>query len=77
MLLRAGSLTRGGIVLKMMRRSGRTLRFAHCGHKNLAEHVECGLKCLAIEADRTIIIEPDEFKRYAESFDIAVLGVRH
>lgn len=78
MLLRAGSLTRGGIVLKMMRPDqDERYDLPTVGIKTLQNMLNAGLKCLAIEADRTIIIEPDEFKRYAESFDIAVLGVRH
>ena len=78
MLLRAGSLTKGGVVIKMMRPDqDERYDLPTVGIKTLQNMLNAGLKCLAVEADKTVIIKPDEFKRFASDVDISVLGVRH
>jgi len=78
MLLRAGSLTRGGIVLKMMRPDqDERYDLPTVGVRTLQNMLDAGLKCLAVEVGRTVIIEPEDFKSFAADSGIAVLGVRH
>lgn len=78
MLLRAGSLAKGGVVIKMMRPDqDERYDLPTVGVRTLQNMLNAGLKCLAVEAGKTVIIKPDEFKRFASDFDISVLGVRH
>lgn len=77
-LLRAGGLAKGGVVLKMMR-PDQDERFdlPTVGVKTLRNMARAGLRCLAVEAGRTIILEPEEFRQTAEEEKITVTGVRH
>ena len=36
-----------------------------------------GLKCLAVEAGRTVILTPEHVRRVAADMGIALVGVRH
>ena len=45
------------------------------GKKTIDNMAASGLTCLAVEAGRTIILEPERFKRAASKRDIAVVGV--
>jgi DUF1009 family protein len=77
-LLRAGGLCRGGVVVKLMRLD-QDDRFdlPTVGGKTLRTMARAGLRCLAVEAGRTIVLEPDSFRAAAEEEGIAVLGVEH
>jgi len=78
MLLRAGSLAKGGVVIKMMRPDqDERYDLPTVGVRTLQNMLNADLKCLAVEAGKTVIIKPDGFKLFASEFDISVLGVRH
>jgi DUF1009 family protein len=77
-LLRAGGLCKGGVVVKMMR-IDQDMRYdlPTVGTKTLVTMARAGLKCLAVEADRTVILTPEHVRRVAADMGIAVVGVRH
>lgn len=75
-LLRAGSLCKGGVVAKMMRLDqDERYDIPTVGPDTLLHMAEAKLTCLALHADWTLILEPEEFRRVAEKEDIAVIGV--
>ena len=75
-LLRAGSLCRGGTVTKMMRLDqDERYDIPTVGPKTLRHMAQAKLKCLALHAGWTLIMEPEEFKAVAEKEGIAVVGV--
>ncbi|WP_281746110.1 LpxI family protein [Thermanaerovibrio acidaminovorans] len=75
-LLRAGSLCRGGTVVKMMRADqDERYDIPTVGPHTLKRMASASLKCLAVEAGRTIILEPQVFVPMAQSGGICVLGV--
>ena len=78
MIQRAGSLSggKGGVVVKMMR-DDQDLRYdlPTIGIKTIQAMHEAGLTCLAIQAGRTLIIEPDETLNLASKYNIAVWGI--
>ncbi len=77
-LLRAGGLCKGGVVVKMMR-PDQDMRYdlPTMGTKTLDMMARARLTCLAVEADRTVILCPDQVRAMAAEMDIAVVGVRH
>lgn len=77
-LLRAGSLSRGGVVVKMMRQDqDERYDLPTVGAVTLRHMARAGLRCLAVEAARTIVMEKEEFVKTADEEKIAVVGVRH
>lgn len=75
-LLRAGSLCKKGVVVKLMR-SDQDERYdiPTVGAQTLRFMGHAGLSCLALHAGWTLIINPDEFQRVAEEENISVIGV--
>ncbi|EHM09639.1 hypothetical protein TheveDRAFT_0478 [Thermanaerovibrio velox DSM 12556] len=75
-LLRAGSLCRGGTVVKMMRLDqDERYDIPTVGPNTLRRMASASLKCLAVEAGRTIILDPTVFVELARREGISVLGV--
>ncbi len=77
-LLRAGGLCKGGVVVKMMR-ADQDMRYdlPTVGTKTLVTMARAGLRCLAVEAGRTVILTPEYVRGIAADMGIAVVGVRH
>ncbi len=77
MIKRAGKLVRRGVVVKMMRED-QDLRYdlPTIGLKTIEAMHEAGLTCLAVEAGRTLIIDPDETLKRAGIYNIAVWGIK-
>jgi DUF1009 family protein len=75
-VLRAGSLCRGGAVVKMMKK-GQDERYdiPVVGPKTLKLMSKAGLSCLALHAGWTIVLSPEEFGQTALEADMSVLGV--
>ena len=75
-LLRAGSLCRGGTVTKMMRLDqDERYDIPTAGPNTLRHMAQAHLTCLALHAEWTLIMEPDEFKSIAEKENISVIGI--
>ena len=76
MILRAGELAGHGSVVKMMR-TDQDMRYdlPTVGPRTLENMKRAGLTCLAVEAGKTLILEPDEFFVLAEKYNIAVWGI--
>ena len=76
MIQRSGTLIKRGVLVKMMRED-QDMRYdlPTVGIKTLENMHEAGLTCLAIEAGKTLIMEPEKFFNKADKFNIAVLGV--
>ena len=75
-LLRAGSLCTGGTVVKMMRLDqDERYDIPTVGPDTLKNMAQAKLRCLALHAGWTLIMEPEEFKAVAEKEKIAVIGV--
>ncbi len=75
-LKRAENLCRGGVVVKMMK-PGQDERFdlPTVGITTLENMKRSGLTCLAVESDKTIILDKESFCELASMFDIAVVGI--
>lgn len=75
-MLRAGSLCKSGVVIKMMRLD-QDVRYdiPTVGPGTLKNMAESGLTCLAVHAGSTLIVDPEEFRRIAEKEKISVVGV--
>jgi DUF1009 family protein len=75
-ILRAGSLCSGGVLVKMIKQ-GQDSRYdiPIVGPNTLTLMSRAGLTCLAIQADWTIILSPDNFASAAADNGIAVVGV--
>lgn len=73
---RAGRISGGGVVVKMMR-PDQDERFdlPTVGVGTLRVMHDAGLTCLAVEAGRTIVLGEDFFMESARSWDIAVTGI--
>jgi hypothetical protein len=73
---RAGAISRGGVVVKMMR-PDQDERFdiPVIGPGTLETMHEAGIVCLAVEAGRTIVLGGELFRERAEEWEIAVTGV--
>ena len=76
MILRAGELAGHGVVVKMMR-TDQDMRYdlPTVGVHTLENMKKAGLTCLAVEAGRTLILEPEEFFARADKYKIAVWGI--
>ncbi len=76
MILRAGELAGHGVVVKMMRKD-QDMRYdlPTVGPRTLENMKRAGLTCLAVEAGKTLILEPEEFFALAEKYSIAVWGI--
>ena len=76
MILRAGGLVRDGVVVKMMR-ADQDMRYdlPTVGPRTLENMRRAGLTCLAVEAGKTLILEPEEFFALADRYSIAVWGI--
>ena len=76
MIKRSGSLSGRGVVVKMIK-PGQDLRYdlPTVGTRTLENMHEAGLTCLAVEAGRTLILEPEKFFNLAEKYNIAVWGL--
>ena len=75
MILRAGRIAPGGVVVKMMR-SDQDERFdlPTVGPHTLECMAEAGMACLAVEAGRTVILERERFAGLARDRCISVTG---
>lgn len=73
---RAGRISRGGVVVKMMRTDqDERYDLPTVGTGTLKHMHDAGMTCLAVEAGRTIVLGADLFKESARSWDIAVTGI--
>ena len=77
MIERAGGLSGRGVVVKMMR-TDQDLRYdlPTVGPNTIEKMKSAGLTCLAVEAGRTLIIDPDETLSAAGRYNIAVWGIK-
>ena len=76
MILRAGELTRGGVVVKMMRLDqDERYDITTIGVHTLDNMASAGLTCLAVHAGHTLIMDPYKFGEIAKRYKIAVIGV--
>ncbi|MDR1884646.1 MAG: UDP-2,3-diacylglucosamine diphosphatase LpxI [Synergistaceae bacterium] len=75
-ILRAGSLCRGGVLVKMIKQ-GQDSRYdiPVVGPSTLSLMSRAGLTCLAIHAGWTLVLSPEEFSKAAAEKDISVVGV--
>lgn len=75
-LLRAGSLCKGGVVVKMMR-TDQDERFdiPTVGPETLYKMAQAKLTCLAVHAGWTLVMDPEKFRKIAEDENISVIGV--
>lgn len=77
-LLRAGGLIRQGVVVKMMRADqDERYDLPTVGLGTLRNMARAGLRCLAVEAHRTILLDGKAFRDFAQKEGIAVTGVHH
>lgn len=78
MIKRAGSLSRRGVLVKMMKKD-QDMRYdlPTVGTKTLENMHKAGLTCLAIEAGKTLIMEPEKFFALVDKFNISVIGVEN
>ena len=76
MIKRAGTLSHKGVIVKMMKEN-QDMRYdlPTVGTKTLENMHSSGLTCLAVEAKKTLIMEPEKFFDIADKFNIAVIGV--
>jgi DUF1009 family protein len=75
-ILRAGSLCRGGVTVKMMKR-GQDPRYdiPVVGPQTLRLMAKASLTCLALQTGWTLIISQDEFRDTASREGMSVIGV--
>ena len=78
MIMRAGELCGRGVVVKMMRKD-QDMRYdlPTVGPRTLQTMKQSGLTCLAVEAGKTLILEPEEFFALANEYNIAVWGIEN
>lgn len=76
MILRAGEISGRGVVVKMMK-PGQDMRYdlPTVGTMTLENMHMAGLTCLAVEAGKTLILEPEKFFALSERYNIAVWGI--
>ena len=76
MIERAGTLVRRGVVVKMMR-ADQDPRYdiPIIGPRTIEKMRSARLTCLAVEAHRTLIMEPQKTFSLADSYGIAVWGI--
>ncbi|MDR1471736.1 MAG: UDP-2,3-diacylglucosamine diphosphatase LpxI [Synergistaceae bacterium] len=75
-ILRAGSLCRRGVLVKMMRQ-GQDPRFdiPVVGPKTLSLMKKAGLTCLAVQSGWTLVLSPEKFAAEAAEHDLSVVGI--
>lgn len=75
-ILRAGSICKGGVVVKMIKQ-GQDERYdiPTVGPQTLRLMARAGLTCLALQKGWTLILCPDEFRAVAEEENVAVIGI--
>ena len=78
MIQRAGEISGRGVVVKMMK-PGQDMRYdlPTVGTMTLENMHIAGLTCLAVEAGKTLILEPDKFFALAERYNISVWGINY
>ena len=78
MIQRAGEIAGRGVIVKMMK-PGQDMRYdlPTVGTMTLENMHMAGLTCLAVEAGKTLILEPDKFFALAEKYNIAVRGINY
>ena len=76
MIERCGALSGRGVLVKMMR-SDQDVRYdlPTVGPGTVASMRRAGLTCLAVEAGRTLIVDPDRTIRDADAQGIAIWGI--
>ena len=76
MIKRSGELAGHGVVVKMMK-SDQDMRYdlPTVGTRTLENMHEAGLTCLAVEAGKTLILEPEKFFELADKYKISVWGI--
>ncbi len=74
---RGGSLGRGGVTVVKVSKPGQDLRFdvPAVGPGTIAAMTEAGGRILALEAERTILLDREQFLAAADAAKIAVVGV--
>lgn len=72
---RAGSIVRGGVLVKMMK-PGQDIRYdiPTVGPRTIEKMAEAGLTCLAVHAGRTLIVERDEVGSLASRCGVSIIG---
>ena len=76
MILRAGELTKGGVVAKLMRLDqDERYDIPTVGPQTLENMAGAGLTCLAVHAGHTMIMDFDKFEEIAKREKISVIGV--
>lgn len=76
---RAGELCRGGgFTVVKVAKPDQDMRFdvPTVGLQTLQTMAEAGARVLAIEADRTILLDPDDFRRFAQAKGLTVVARR-
>lgn len=78
MIQRAGEISGRGVIVKMMK-PGQDMRYdlPTVGTMTLENMHTAGLTCLAVEAGKTLILEPDKFFALADKYNIAVWGINY
>lgn len=76
MIRRAGELAGRGVVVKMMR-TDQDMRYdlPTVGTRTLEAMHEAKLTCLAVEAGKTLILEPEKFFALAEKYKVSIWGI--
>lgn len=75
-IVRAGAISRSGVVVKGMRRDqDRRYDIPVVGLDTLRSMSKAGLSCLALEAGNCLILEGNSFKQLACELGISVIGV--
>ncbi len=76
MILRAGELSKGGVIAKMMRLDqDERYDIPTVGPQTLENMAAAGLTCLAVHVGHTLIMDPEKFEETAKRNKIAVIGV--
>jgi DUF1009 family protein len=83
MILRSGELLRGkmtdrkGTIVKMMRTDqDERYDLPTIGPDTIENMYKAGLSCIAIESERTLILEFDKVQKRSEQFNIAIWGLK-
>jgi hypothetical protein len=79
-ILRAGELCKkGNFTVVKVAKPQQDMRFdvPTIGVRTLRTMLSAGANVLAVEADRTILLDEDEFRRFAEQHKISVIALNH
>lgn len=78
MIERSGEISGKGVVVKMMKDT-QDMRYdlPTVGTMTLENMHRAGLTCLAVQAHKTLVLEPDKFFELADKYNIAVWGVNY